>query len=159
MRAAALSADSTPSIRPSDPGTVRTPARAAISRAIALSPIARIVSGVGPTKISPAASTFSAKFGVLREEAVAGVDRVGAARNRSRDDGVFVQIGFCRVRGTDLDRFIGEPGGQHILVRGARGLNRLDPKRLRRADDPNGDLAPIGDEELFNRHGRQTSRS
>ena len=31
------------------------------SRALALSPIARIVSGVGPTKISPAASTFSAK--------------------------------------------------------------------------------------------------
>ena len=43
------------------PARSGTPARAAISRAVALSPIARIVSGVGPTKISPAASTFSAK--------------------------------------------------------------------------------------------------
>ena len=47
--------------RPSEPGTTGTPAFNAAPRADALSPIARIVSPLGPTKIRPAASTASAK--------------------------------------------------------------------------------------------------
>jgi hypothetical protein len=93
------------------------------------------------------------KFGVLRKEAVAWMHRVGAARDRSRDDDVFVQVRFCRVRWTNLDRFIGEPGGQHILVGRACSLSRPDPQGLSSADDPNGDLAPMGDKKFLNRHG------
>ena len=51
---------------------------------------------------------------------------VGAARDRRRDDGFLVQIGFRRVRGTDLDRFIGEPGGEHLPVGRAHDLNGPD---------------------------------
>ena len=40
----------------------------------------------GPTKTSPAASTPAAKAGPLGEEAVAGMDRLGAGRERGRDD-------------------------------------------------------------------------
>jgi len=47
---------------PSLPGTVDTPAFAAVSRASDLLPIIRIVSGVGPTKTRPAPSTASANF-------------------------------------------------------------------------------------------------
>jgi hypothetical protein len=93
------------------------------------------------------------KFGVLRQEAIAGVDRVGA-RDRSLDDCSFVQIGFCRVCGADFDRFIGEPDRQHLFVRGAHRLNSLDPERPSRADDPRCDLAPIGDKNFQDRHRR-----
>jgi hypothetical protein len=49
------------SIRPTLPGTVRTPAASAALRALALSPISRIVLPSGPTKVMSAASTASAK--------------------------------------------------------------------------------------------------
>ena len=61
MASAARRAAPVSSMRPSEPGTVGTPARAAISRATALSPMARIVSGRGPTNTSPALSTIAAK--------------------------------------------------------------------------------------------------
>jgi len=38
---------------PSVPGTVGTPTRIIVSRAVALSPIERICSGVGPMKVIP----------------------------------------------------------------------------------------------------------
>ena len=59
MRRGAERRNSTPSIR-RRPGTAHA-GRAALARAAALSPMVRIVSGVGPMKTSPAASTASAK--------------------------------------------------------------------------------------------------
>ena len=76
------------------------------------------------------------------------MDGVGAARDRRGDDRLFVEVGFRRVRRADLDRFIGEAGGQHLLVGGAHGLHGLDSQRPRRADDPHGDLAAVGDKQL-----------
>ena len=43
----------------SDPGTVGTPTSIMVRRAVALSPIARIWSGVGPMKVIPARSQIS----------------------------------------------------------------------------------------------------
>ncbi len=61
MASAASRAAAASSMRPPEPGAVGTPARAATSRATALSPMARIVSGLGPTNASPALSTIAAK--------------------------------------------------------------------------------------------------
>ena len=47
---ARASASSSSSTMPSEPGTTGTPAARIVSRATALSPMARIWSGVGPTK-------------------------------------------------------------------------------------------------------------
>ena len=61
IAATAARASSNPSTRPSLPGTVGTPARAAMRRALTLSPISRIASAFGPTNTRPAAATASAK--------------------------------------------------------------------------------------------------
>ena len=84
-KANAASADST---RPSLPGTVGTPALAAASRAATLSPIRRIAWAVGPTKISPAASTASANSAFSARKAIAGMDGVGARRPGRCEDRV-----------------------------------------------------------------------
>ncbi len=56
----------------------------------------------GPTHTRPASTTAPRKVGVLREEAVAGVDRLGAAESGGLDDG-----GSVEVAGRQQDGFIG----------------------------------------------------
>ena len=58
------------------------PARAA--RAVCFRPKSRICSGVGPMKTMPAAAQASAKRGVFAEEAVAGMDGLGAGGSARR---------------------------------------------------------------------------
>ena len=67
-----------------------TPAAAIIFLDSILEPIARTASTGGPIQVSPAACTAAREFGVLREESVAGVHRVGAGRAGRGDDGVGV---------------------------------------------------------------------
>ncbi len=57
---AASSPSSAPGSKRGLPGSTGTPALSAMARARALSPIAAMLSGRGPTKISPAASTARA---------------------------------------------------------------------------------------------------
>ena len=76
--AAALTTSGKPISSGSPSGTTGTPASRAIRFASSLSPPDRSASGGGPTQVRPAASTASAKSGVLGEEAVAGMDRVRA---------------------------------------------------------------------------------
>ena len=52
---------SSPSAKRRLPGSTGTPAASARARARALSPIASINSGVGPTQVSPASATARAK--------------------------------------------------------------------------------------------------
>ncbi len=61
MASASAWASSTPRRAPSLPGTTGAPACFAISRACALSPISRMVSGDGPMKVMPHARQTSAK--------------------------------------------------------------------------------------------------
>ena len=44
------------------------------------------------------------------------MDGVGAARDGGGDNGLFVQVGFCGVRRSDLDDFVRHPRGQHLPV-------------------------------------------
>ena len=71
---------------PSLPGRIGTPAFFAVSRATALSPIRRIDSGVGPMNVMPALADDLGEVGVLGEEAVAGMDGVGAGDLGGGDD-------------------------------------------------------------------------
>ena len=71
----------------------------------------------------PGAFDHRGEVRVLRQEAVAGMDGVGAARDGGRDDGLLVEVGFCGVRRPDLDDFVRHPRGQHLPVGGA---DRLD---------------------------------
>ena len=66
--------------RPTRASERRPPCAAAIARA--LLPVSVSTSAVGPMKVMPALAHASASCGVLRQEAVAGVDRVGAGVHR-----------------------------------------------------------------------------
>ena len=107
------------------------------------------VSAVGPTKISPAASTASAKPRVLGQEAVAGMHRVGAARRaprpRSRVD---VEVGLRRLRRADVHA-PRRPAARRATPRRPRCApdDRRDAELARGADDPHRDLAAVGDEQ------------
>ena len=69
--------------RVSSPGTTGTPASAASRRAAILSPRSRIVCADGPMKAMPAAVAGVDEGGVLRQKAVAGMDRFDAASARA----------------------------------------------------------------------------
>ena len=86
------------------PARTGTPSDAASRRAAALSPIARIAAGGGPTQRMPAASTALGEVGVLGEEAEARMERVGAGwrarrrRRRRRRAGRGARARRCRAR-------------------------------------------------------------
>ena len=88
---------------------------------------------------------------VLGEEAVAGVDRVGPARAGGGEDLVEVEIG--------VDPHGGVGGGD---VRGRRVLGGVDgdageAERTHAAEDAQGDLAAVGDQDAVEAHRRLTS--
>ena len=103
-------------------------------------------------KYEPGALHHRGEAGVLRQEAVAGMDGVGAARDRRGDDGLLVQVGSCRMRRPDFRDFVRHPGGQHLPVGGADRLDGADTERLRGAYDADGDFPTIGDEQRPDRH-------
>ncbi len=90
---------------------------------------------------------------VLGQEAVAGVDRVAAGDEGRRDDGGRGQVGAPRLRRADADRLVRELDRQRVAVGLAVGDDRLGTERPTRPQDPEGDLAAVGDEDLAE-HGQ-----
>ena len=84
--------------------------------------------------------------GVLRQEAVPGVDGVRAGGGRRADDGVDVQVARRRGRRPDRRDLVREPRGHRPGVRVRHGQHRLDAQPPAGADHPRGDLAPVGDQ-------------
>lgn len=85
--------------------------------------------------------------GVLGEEAVPGVDRVGPRRERGGDDEVTAEVG---VGGRGARQPYGEVGLAHVQGSGVRVRvhgDGGDAERPAGAEDPAGDLAPVGDEQ------------
>ena len=87
------------------------------------------------------------EVGILGEETVARMHRVGAAAGGRGNDRGNVEVRLGRLRRSDIDRLIGKPDGKAILVGGAVGLHRTQTKLLRGPDDPDRDLSSIGDEQ------------
>jgi hypothetical protein len=77
-------------------GITGTPASMATRRALALSPSARMVSAFGPMKVMPRLVAGIDEIGVLGQQAVARVDRVGTAFLGDADDLVDREIGRHR---------------------------------------------------------------
>ena len=84
---------------------------------------------------------------VLGQEAVAGVDRVAAGDERGGQDVGRGQVAAARLRGPDADRLVGELDGARVAVRLAVGHDRADAQAAAGAQDAQGDLAPVGDED------------
>ena len=132
----------------SPPGSTGTPAAAMRALAASLEPIASIASGGGPTQVSPAAMTARANAGVLGQEAVARVDGVGAGpRARRRRAGR--RAGTCRPGSTPGRRTARRPRARTARRRRRRSRPRpcAMPSRAAGAEDPAGDLAPVGDQQ------------
>ena len=137
---------------PSEPGTSGRPSLAAVRLASILSPIVRICSGLGPTQMMSWLSTISANCAFSREEAVAGVDRVGVDDLGGRDDVGDVEIGFGRRRRADADGLVGEADVHRVGVGGRMDRDGLDAHLVAGAVDAQRDLAAVGDQQLLDRH-------
>ena len=88
---------------------------------------------------------------VLRQEAVAGVDRVGAAGPAGGEDLVDHEVALRGGRRADRDGAIGQLDVRREPVDVAVDRDGLDPALLARTHDANGDLAAVGDEDAADR--------
>ena len=128
------------------PGSTGTPACSMSALAAIFEPIASIASGVGPTKISPASAHARANRRLLRQEPVAGVDRVGAGALRRGQDRRRCS-GRCRPGSSRA----GAPPRRPRRTNGASAsasentATVRDAHRARRAHDALRDLAAVGD--------------
>ena len=77
---------------PCRPGTIGRPARSAASLAADLSPITAIASGGGPTHTESGRRAGRGQLGALGEEAVAGMNRLGARALGGADDLADIEI-------------------------------------------------------------------
>ena len=114
----------------------------------------RIVSPLGPTEDEACRLDRVGEAGVLGEEAVAGMDRVGAGRGGRVENGGDVEIGFGGLRRPDIDGLVSHLHSQRIRIGRAVGLYRRHAKLPRGALDAHGDLAAIGDEQPREAHSR-----
>ena len=87
--------------------------------------------------------------GVLGEEAVAGVHRIGARRARDGDDLVDVEVGVGGGGAVEGVRLVGDPHELRVAVGVGVDRHARDPGVLAGADDPHRDLAAVGDEDLL----------
>ena len=125
-----------------------TPTSRMVRRAAALSPIRRICCGRGPDEGDLAALADLGELGVLGQEAVARVDGVGAGDLGRGDDARDVQVALARRRRPDADLLVGEAHVQRLAVGLGVDGDGADAELLAGADDPQRDLAAVGDQDL-----------
>ncbi len=86
---------------------------------------------------------------VLREEAVAGMDRVGAGDLAGGQDRGDVEVGVLGRRRADADALVGEAHMHGVGVGGGMDGDRRDAQFLAGAQHAERDLAPVGDQDLL----------
>ena len=91
------------------------------------------------------------EVGVLGEEAVAGVHRVGAGLLRGGDDLLDVEVGVGGGGAAERVGLVGEPDEHGVAVRVGVHRDAADAGVLAGADDTDRDLAAVGDENLLQR--------
>ena len=101
-------------------------------------------------------------FGEMRvfgEEAVAGMDRVGAADFGGGDDRRDRQIAVGGGRRADADRLVGEPDVHRVGIGGAVHGDGLDAEFLGRPQYAKRNFSAIGNQDFFNGHAAGLKRS
>jgi hypothetical protein len=84
--------------------------------------------------------------GILREEAISGVDGVCPSLGGRTQDGVLVEVGDGR-RGIESPGIVGQAHVEGVLFSVAVDSNRAQAKLACSADDPDGDFAAIGNKQ------------
>ena len=95
--------------------------------------------------------------GVLGQEPVAGMDRVGIGDLGGRDDRRDVQIAFRGLGRADADAFVGEADMHGVGVGGRMDRDGADAHLAAGAVDAERDFAAICDQDLFE-HGRSAAQ-
>jgi hypothetical protein len=108
----------------------------------------------GPDEREATALDPLGEVGVLRQKAVAGVDRLGVRHLGGRDDGRHVEIALRRGGRADAHRFVGKAHVLGVAVGFGIDHDRLDAEFAARALDAKGDLAPIRDQDLLEHAAR-----
>ena len=97
------------------------------------------------------------KGGVLREETVTRVDGVGPTGDGGRDDVRDREVRLGGRRVADADGLVGELDVEAVLVGGGVDRDGGEAELLAGADDADGDLAAVGDEDL-EKEGKEQKR-
>jgi len=95
---------------------------------------------------------------VFRQEAVAGMNRLGAGDLAGRDDRGEVQVALPRRRRADAHGLVGHADVHRVGVGGRMDGDGPDAHLAAGADHPQRDLAAVGDEDLVE-HPPVTRRS
>ena len=95
----------------------------------------------------PGAGAGAGEAGVLGEEAVAGMDRVGAGAPRRVDDGVAAQVGLRRGGSGQSHRLVGLGDEGSSCVGVGEHRDGGDAHLPAGAEDAPCDLAAVGDEQ------------
>jgi len=98
----------------------------------------------------------------LRQEAVSGVDRLGAHPLRHLDDAIALEVALARRGRADVDRLVGFTHVRRLHVGVGVHRHRANPHLATGANDPQGDLAAVGDQELAEHQstrGREDERT
>ncbi len=107
-----------------------------------------IADGGGPMNTAPASATASREGGVLGEEPVPGVDRIGAAAGEHAQDEVYGEVALgCRLASESVG-LVCHTNVKGVLVELGVDGDRSDAELAAGPDDPHGDLAAVGDEHL-----------
>jgi hypothetical protein len=131
---------------------VGTPASSAARFAATLSPSNVTCSGVGPDPHQSGVDHRLRERRVLGEEAVAGVDRVGTGAQRRGDDRIAAQVRLRRRRATDRHGHVDRVDVERVAVGLGVHADGVDAEAVRRAGDPHGNLAAVGDQESGDAH-------
>ncbi len=131
------------------PGTVETLAFAAAFFDSILSPMAAIAPGLGPMKTTPAFCKRARKRFAFGQEAVTGMDGLGAGRLAGLDDLLDDEIAFGRGRRSDEDGVIGHLDMQRVAVGLGIDGDRRNSHLAGGLDDATGDLAAVCDQYPF----------
>ncbi len=94
------------------------------------------------------------EVGIFREESVTGMDGLDVGHLGGADDARDLQIAFGGRGWADADGVVGQFEIRRIAVGRAVDGDDFDAEILAGADDPQGDLTTIGDEDALE-HGRE----
>ena len=103
-------------------------------------------------KVMPCVLDHLGEVGVLGQEAVAGMDGVGAGDRRGRQDRDLVEVALARRRRADADALVGQAHMHGVGVGGGMHRDGADAHLAAGAMDAQRDLAAVGDQDLVE-HG------
>ena len=110
-------------------------------------------SGGGPDELDLRGPADLGEAGVLAQEAVARMDRLGVRDLGGRDEPVDDEVALDGGAGADADRVVGECQVRRVAVGLAVHGDDLDAEVVAGADDPQGDLSTVRDENTLEHDG------